>query len=185
MAELLGLNETYAGRRLAIPPEGGVFGRDPRNHVVLTHESISSLHGIFRVEAGALYARDQQSTNGTRLHGRDITEVQIQDGDELEIGNLLFRVVAPEFARRPDAPNASPAPAPAPVSALASASTTAAAVTLPSPASTPAPAAPPVARQEEEIGFLQRPSALHTLAGVVAILVVVILAALVLSGLGD
>jgi FHA domain len=183
MAELVGLNETYAGRRISIPPEGGVFGRDPRNHVVLTHESISSLHGLFRVEAGALFARDQQSTNGTRLHGRDITEVQIQDGDELEIGNLLFRVVAPEFARRPAAGAAAPAPAPAaplPVAAPAPVP-----VVAPAPVSPlPAPAAITSPR-EEEIGFLQRPSPLHTLAGVAAILVVVILAALALSGLGD
>lgn len=183
MAELLGLNETYAGRRISIPPEGGVFGRDPRNHVVLTHESISSLHGLFRVEAGALYARDQQSTNGTRLHGRDITETQIQDGDELEIGNLLFRVIAPEFSRRPGAgapatpPTAAPppaAPAPAPAPAFA-----------PAPENPPPAPAGVAARREEEVGFLQRPSPAHTLAGVAAVLVVVILAALALSGLGE
>jgi predicted component of type VI protein secretion system len=183
MAELVGLNETYAGRRISIPPEGGVFGRDPRNHVVLTHESISSLHGLFRVEAGALFARDQQSTNGTRLHGRDITEVQIQDGDELEIGNLLFRVVAPEFSRRSAAPVTPVLPAPA-VSGPIVPPAPAPAIVSPAPVPAPGPAVV-TPRHEEEIGFLQRPSPLHTLAGIAAILVVVILAALALSGLGD
>lgn len=169
MADLLGKNLTYEGRRLVIPPEGGVFGRDPRNHLVITHESVSSLHGIFRVEDGALFARDQQSTNGTRLNGREIAEAQVQDGDRLEIGDLLFLLSAPEYRRR-DAPAPTPEPAP-----------------LASPPPSPAPRAPaeplpPV--PVHQAGFLDTPSPVNTAVGVLLMVAVVVALFAYLSTLG-
>jgi predicted component of type VI protein secretion system len=157
---MVGKNENYAGRRIHLPESGGVVGRDPRNHVVITHESVSSLHAMLRVENGALYVRDQQSTNGTRLNGLDIQDAQVQDGDELEIGNVLFTVTAPEFSKRGAAP-----PSPIPVA-------------QPSTPVAAQPAAyPPQALDHlDEGGFLLKPSPRNTAIGVaVAVLLLVLL----------
>lgn len=165
MAELLGKNLTYEGRRLVIPAEGGVFGRDPRNHLVVTHESVSSLHGTFRVENGALLVRDQQSTNGTRVNGKEITDHPVHDGDRLEIGDLLFLVYAPEFTRR----EAGPAPS-APAS---------------EPPPAPARATPPPPVSSPTAGFLETPALRNTLAGAALIIAVVVAFFLYVSRLGS
>jgi predicted component of type VI protein secretion system len=172
MAELVGKNENYAGRSIHLPETGGVIGRDPRNHVVITHESVSSLHAMLRVENGALFVRDQQSTNGTRLNGHDIQDGQLQDGDELEIGNVLFTVSAPEFSKR-GATQPEPAPVVQPSTPVASRSIS----------DQPAPAPAPVLEHTDEGGFLLRPSPLNTVMGAGVAVILLILLVRYLSSL--
>jgi hypothetical protein len=168
VAELVGQNLDYAGRRLVLPAEGGAFGRDPRNHLVLAHPSVSSLHGVFRVDRGALILRDQQSTNGTRINGREVSEATVFDGDTVEIGDILFQLHAPEFPRLPLAAAPAPAPVPTPVAAAAP------------PLPLPAPPAAPIA---EPTDFLRTPSLLNTAVGGLLFIAVLVAIALYLGRL--
>ena len=60
-------------------------GRDPANDLVLGDAAgVSRFHAEIRLEGGAWRVRDLNSSNGTYVHGRRITESPVGDGDEVQ-----------------------------------------------------------------------------------------------------
>gem|GEM_PF-1236783 len=77
-----------------------VIGRSPTCQVILTEETVSAQHArIFQRDNG-WWIRDLDSTNGTRLNGRAVTEHPLRSGDTIGIESREFTFINPlEVAR--------------------------------------------------------------------------------------
>ena len=96
--------ETASGQPLSIKlpgsllaGEGAVIGRSPRNATFLIDDdTLSREHARMSVEAdGGLQIEDLDSTNGTRLNGRQLkprTPATVANDDVIELGGVKLRV---------------------------------------------------------------------------------------------
>jgi len=80
--------ETY----LVDPKRGVTLGRSPTNNIYVRDRNVSRVHAQIRIEKGECIITDLQSTNGTYVGGRRITEERVQPGDEVRIGLTTFRI---------------------------------------------------------------------------------------------
>ncbi len=86
---------TVGGRRLLVPPGGGVIGRSRDCEIVLDDAGISRHHAELRPSDGGWTVTDLGSTNGSRLNGRPLrTPYALQPGDRIELGSteIVFDV---------------------------------------------------------------------------------------------
>lgn len=82
------------------------LGREAGNDIVIALPQVSAAHLVLHREADGGYRLvDLDSTNGTRVNGRSVTEVALRDGDEILIG----RVVAATYSHRVTASALTPA----------------------------------------------------------------------------
>ena len=88
---VVGLQGELADRRFAVGGAPVTFGRDEGNDVVVTHPSASRLHAEIRQEADGYVLTDRRSSNGTWVNGVAITSQHLRSGDEIVIGNQMFR----------------------------------------------------------------------------------------------
>jgi hypothetical protein len=78
---------SVGGRRLPVPPEGGVVGRSRDCDIVLDDTGVSRRHAELRPGGGGWIVADLGSTNGVRVNGRDIRGPHpLRAGDRLELG---------------------------------------------------------------------------------------------------
>lgn len=71
-------------------------GRGPDCDLVLSSEKSSRLHAKVSVKDGALWVKDQGSTNGTLVNKKKITkDTRLEDGDIVQFGDVRFRVLVP------------------------------------------------------------------------------------------
>ena len=82
------------GRSLPIRDRGIVIGRDPGCQVRSNHAFLSRRHAEVRTLGNRVLLRDLGSTNGTLLNDSavGVDDVEVQEGDRLQIGPLKFRV---------------------------------------------------------------------------------------------
>src|SRR5438874_8869717 len=69
------------------------IGRASLNHIVIDDPAVSAQHAIIARSADSYRLQDLHSTNGTRVNGLPVTEVELKDGDK-----ILFGSVAAVFA---------------------------------------------------------------------------------------
>lgn len=76
------------GRRLLVPPGGGVIGRSRDCDVVLDDAGVSRRHAELRPDGERWLIGDLGSTNGVYLNGRQVHGPQaLQPGDRVEVGS--------------------------------------------------------------------------------------------------
>lgn len=81
----------YNGRRLVVGPSGAVLGRSRECEVVIGDPNVSRRHAELRPQGDAWVIGDLGSTNGTRVNGHRIREVEVlRSGDEIEAGSSLL-----------------------------------------------------------------------------------------------
>jgi hypothetical protein len=83
------------GRRLLIPPGGGVIGRSRDCDIVLDDAGISRRHAEVAPRTDGWVMTDLGSTNGVRVNGRAISgEQPLRQGDRVELGSteIIFEV---------------------------------------------------------------------------------------------
>jgi hypothetical protein len=83
------------GRRLLLPPQGGVIGRSRDSAVVLEDSGVSRRHAELRPAAEGWTLVDLGSTNGVLVNGRALQGAQLlAPGDRLELGStqLVFEL---------------------------------------------------------------------------------------------
>lgn len=88
-----------AGRTIPLSTGSQTLGRGSENDLVIDDRGISRVHCKFVVEGTKVYLFDLQSTNGTRIGGRQIQQATLEDGDQIQIGSGLkmrFLLLAPE-----------------------------------------------------------------------------------------
>lgn len=89
--------------------------------VVLDHPTVSGCHACLSEKAGALFLRDLDSTNGTRLqrHGQYqpvTTDTRLRAGDQLHFGafSIRFDELLQRLPGQPYAVGPAPSPTPTP-----------------------------------------------------------------------
>ena len=68
-------------------------GRKSENNIQLIHRGVSGRHAELRWVDGRVQLTDLQSTNGTFVNGKRISEVELHSGDELRFDAVSFRVI--------------------------------------------------------------------------------------------
>jgi pSer/pThr/pTyr-binding forkhead associated (FHA) protein len=89
--KLIVLEGKHKDREIPLPETIFLIGRDKQCHLRPHCQSVSKLHCAIAAWAGKVRVRDLKSRNGTLLNGQPINgEVVVTDGDQLQIGTLLF-----------------------------------------------------------------------------------------------
>ncbi len=79
------------------------LGRDDQNSIVLGDPSLSRQHcEILKDSEESYVARDLDSTNGLLLQGVPVEEVELFDGDRLQMGQTTLEFIYPRAPHRPD-----------------------------------------------------------------------------------
>ncbi|MFC1850986.1 FHA domain-containing protein [candidate division CSSED10-310 bacterium] len=89
--ELVIIQGTGSGQRFVLDHKRTRIGRSNENEIIINDRLSSRVHSIIRELDGVYYLSDMDSRNGTKLNGNDIKEEELQDGDEIQIGNIVFR----------------------------------------------------------------------------------------------
>lgn len=99
-----------AGTFQAIPLQRPVLliGRHPECDVRLDTPKVSRRHCCVALAYDRVLIRDLGSRNGLRVNGRLVDEAQLQVGDEVAIGPILYRMEA--VAAPPPTPPKTPPP---------------------------------------------------------------------------
>ena len=104
MAKLLIKTPGFENRMLELRLGTNRVGRGPDNDFQISHSTVSSRHCELVLTDGGVLLRDLQSTNGTFVGGRQVSESQLSAGDTVRFGDVeLFvesteaRVVIPKF----------------------------------------------------------------------------------------
>jgi pSer/pThr/pTyr-binding forkhead associated (FHA) protein len=86
--------ERSARRALRLRPPF-VLGRSRDADVFLQDGEVSRRHARFETNGGVVYLEDLQSSNGTFLNGRRVTEaIEIRAGDEIDVGTTRLVVTS-------------------------------------------------------------------------------------------
>ena len=83
------------GRRVLVPPSGGVIGRSRDCDIVLEDAGVSRRHAEIRPSGQGWAVQDLGSTNGVLVNGRALHGIaELTAGDSIEIGStqMLFEV---------------------------------------------------------------------------------------------
>jgi pSer/pThr/pTyr-binding forkhead associated (FHA) protein len=114
----------HAGQQIRLNVNEFLIGRGEQCHLRPRNEAVSRQHcGIF-VQAGRVLVKDFDSKNGTYVNGQRIVgEVEIHDGDILQVADLRFQIrlttesqptpAAVQPTRAAIAAKSAPTPAPA------------------------------------------------------------------------
>lgn len=88
--------ETDLGRRHVLHKEITTVGRDRENDIVLDSDSVSRRHARVEHRGDFIFIVDLDSTNGTFVNDdqEPITECQLRKGDQLKIGDTIFKYLA-------------------------------------------------------------------------------------------
>jgi hypothetical protein len=90
----LDILEHGARRALRLRPPS-ILGRSRDADVFLHDGEVSRRHARFETNGGLVYLEDLQSSNGTFLNGRRITEaIEIRAGDEIDVGTTRLVVTS-------------------------------------------------------------------------------------------
>lgn len=81
-----------------------LIGRHQECDAPLSHSRISRRHCCVAQIAGGLVIRDLGSRNGVRINGERIEEASLEDGDEIAIGPIVFRLDWPRSTSEAQAP---------------------------------------------------------------------------------
>jgi hypothetical protein len=87
--QLVFKSETGKSRTYPVTGERISIGRHPTNTVVLDHGSVSIYHAEVVVEGGKTLLRDLQSSNGTKVNRKRISEITLTEGDEIRFGPII------------------------------------------------------------------------------------------------
>jgi len=102
-----------AGKEIAIKTNQFLIGRDESCNLRPNSNVVSKIHCAIVISDEAVWLRDMKSTNGTYRNGAKVADrVELQNGDEIRVGPLVFEVVMPE-AKPKATPVEEAAPTPA------------------------------------------------------------------------
>lgn len=80
---------------IAIEREFTLIGNRRRAHLRLGSSAVSRCHAALMYTQGTLYVRDLASRTGVLVNGAPVRELELTDGDFLQIGESLFRIEHP------------------------------------------------------------------------------------------
>jgi len=102
-----------------LPTHALVIGREPPpGGLALPLASVSRVHARVALRGAEITVEDLESRNGTLVNGVKVERAFLEHGDELRVGEVVFKVVGAEIERFLDAAVTVAAAASAPASAL-------------------------------------------------------------------
>ena len=75
-------------RTLTLTHEALSIGRHPTNQLVIDVPTVSAEHALVEYQAGRYRVIDRGSRNGTFVNGQRITEIELNDGDLIRLGEM-------------------------------------------------------------------------------------------------
>lgn len=118
-ATLVGVAGDLTGKQITLGNQPLTFGRGDENDIVLTDPSASRVHAELALQDDGYVLRDRDSSNGTWVNGVRVTERVLASGDQISIGDEVFRFEASDVRQTvlgiSPQPGDIPAKAPAPV----------------------------------------------------------------------
>lgn len=105
IATLVGLHGQLEGQRFPVGNQTITLGRGVDNGVVLATRLASRVHAEVRLDGDGYVLYDRNSRNGTTVNGRAVAVHELRPGDEIAIGEEVFRfeLVEGAVAEEPDA----------------------------------------------------------------------------------
>jgi len=94
VATVVGVAGDLTGKRIAVGNKPITFGRGDENDVVLATPSASRVHAELGLQSGGYVLRDRGSSNGTWVNGERVAERVLKPGDQISIGDEVFRFEA-------------------------------------------------------------------------------------------
>ena len=76
------------------------IGRDPESDIIPTGGAVSTKHAVMERVSGGFVLRDLNSTNGTKLDGREMECIDLIDGMEALLGDVTFSFELSEEEKR-------------------------------------------------------------------------------------
>src|SRR5947209_16325165 len=104
--KLLAISGPLRGSEFPLQSGEFAIGRESSNAIWLEHSSVSARNCAVRVEEGRYILSDIDSRNGTFVNNVPVKERELENGDEVRIGEYVFLFLA----REPVAAPASAAP---------------------------------------------------------------------------
>ena len=90
MAMLIGMSGDVKGRDFQINRSEITIGRRSDNTIILDNPTVSGNHCSLVQENDRFLLRDLNSTNGTRVNSREITESHLKTKDLVQVGSVEF-----------------------------------------------------------------------------------------------
>jgi hypothetical protein len=83
-----------AGESFLLEGEHTSIGRSPDCDIFLDDVTVSRKHAVLASEGGRFHIEDQGSLNGTFVNRRRIERVDLENGDELQVGKYRLTFLA-------------------------------------------------------------------------------------------
>jgi pSer/pThr/pTyr-binding forkhead associated (FHA) protein len=83
----------YEGLEWPLASPRVVLGRGHQADLVVSEPTISRSHVALICVEGQWFAEDLESTNGTLVNGAATDRSLLRDGDELQVGRLILRIL--------------------------------------------------------------------------------------------
>ncbi|MFH0954369.1 MAG: FHA domain-containing protein [Verrucomicrobiota bacterium] len=90
MAALIGMSGDVKGKTYPIDRDVINIGRSKDNAIVIDNPTVSGHHCSITRDGERHVLRDLESTNGTRLNSRDVTEARLRPKDLVQVGSVEF-----------------------------------------------------------------------------------------------
>ncbi len=81
------------GKRLRVSNPATVIGRSPECDLVVKASDVSKRHCRILVSANQVAVEDLGSSNGTFVNGKQIDHAPLHDGDDLDLGGHIFKIM--------------------------------------------------------------------------------------------
>ena len=69
------------------------IGRNPGNDIQIDDQTVSGSHAYIQFQEGAFYIFDNQSTNGTFVNQKKITEYKLNPNDQIKLGSAVIEFI--------------------------------------------------------------------------------------------
>jgi two-component system, cell cycle response regulator len=90
-AYLIVLSGRSVGKMFKVPMGEVSMGRSLDADIRLEDEGISRMHAsVLRNDDGIVMLQDNESTNGTYVNGAKVAEVELSDGDRIQVGSVTI-----------------------------------------------------------------------------------------------
>jgi hypothetical protein len=99
------------GKQIELNRQVTTIGRGADQMLVIADIAVSRRHIQIHLQPNGYRMQDMGSPNGTMVNGKRVADVQLVDGDQIEVGNSLLRFEHPPSRPQQEMP---PAPPPAP-----------------------------------------------------------------------
>jgi diguanylate cyclase (GGDEF)-like protein len=90
---LLFLAGSEVGRSVRLTAEAIDIGRSDECAVAVNSDGVSRRHARVQRIFGLYFVTDLESTNGTYVNGKRVQMVQLNDGDQISVGNAVLKFV--------------------------------------------------------------------------------------------